>query len=322
MTCPICSNADAAKKPTNRDASIIDCPQCGNFTISGRATAVLNIKDNFATERWKISAWVNEFKPELITTRELETAVNSARPTLHHRADLMLRWITTHYPPGTSFKTGMLMHRKDRPTNDPEYIYNAHIFTEATNLIPAGWNQTFEEMKFMITAVLCDEMKLLSEDNLLNYQVSAKGILYLEGRRESVSSIGFCAMWFSEEVQPLWKEVIEPAITAAGYEALRIDSKQHNGKIDDEIMASIRASKFVVSDFTGSRGGVYYEAGFAHGLGLPVIFMCRESDLKDIHFDVRQYNCILWTPEKLEEAQSQLKNRILATLGQGPKLVQ
>jgi len=114
--------------------------------------------------------------------------------------------------------------------------------------------------------------------------------------------------------------VIEPATRAAGYEPLRIDSKQHNGKIDDEIMASIRASRFVVSDFTGNRGGVYYEAGFAHGLGLPVIFMCREGD--ELHFDIRQYNCIFWKPENFEDAQSQLKNRILATLGQGPKFVQ
>ena len=70
-------------------------------------------------------------------------------------------------------------------------------------------------------------------------------------------------MWFSPDVLPLWTDVIEPATRAAGYEPLRIDSKPHNGKIDDEIMASIRASRFVVSDFTGNRGGVYYEAGFA-----------------------------------------------------------
>ena len=127
-------------------------------------------------------------------------------------------------------------------------------------------------------------------------------------------------MSFSPEVRQLWTDVIKLATRAAGYEPLRIDSKQHNGKIDDEIMASIRAPRFVVSDFTGNRGGVYYEAGFAHGLGLPVIFMCREGD--ELHFDIRQYNCIFWKPENFEDAQSRLKNRILATLGQGPKLVQ
>lgn len=300
MSCPICSNIGATVNPTTNDARIIDCPQCGSFKISGRAIAVLNVQDNFAAERWKISSWVNESKPAIVGTVEIDTALQSAVPSLHHRADRMLRFIVSKYPSGTTF-------------------YDGEVFT---SLMSIGWNANSTETRFMIGSVLCNEMGLLTHTDNRYYRVSPKGFLYLEGRREAVSSVGFCAMWFSEEVQPLWKEVIEPAITAAGYEALRIDSKQHNGKIDDEIMASIRASKFVVSDFTGSRGGVYYEAGFAHGLGLPVIFMCRENDLKDIHFDVRQYNCILWTPEKLEEAQSQLKNRILATLGQGPKLVQ
>ncbi|MDO8455774.1 MAG: hypothetical protein Q7T07_02545 [Burkholderiaceae bacterium] len=189
-------------------------------------------------------------------------------------------------------------------------------------MTPIGWNRTIKETEFMVSEVLCNELGLLVSQDKHSYQVSSKGLLYLEGRRESVSSIGFCAMWFSPDVLPLWTNVIEPATRAAGYEPLRIDSKPHNGKIDDEIMASIRASRFVVSDFTGNRGGVYYEAGFAHGLGLPVIFMCREDALKDMHFDIRQYNCILWTPENLEDAKAQLKNRILATLGQGPKLVQ
>jgi nucleoside 2-deoxyribosyltransferase len=325
MTCPICSNADATNKQQIRDSIIVDCPQCGTFAIANTATYLLENPNNFENDRWKISAWINEFKPEFISSTELETALNSAKPSLHHRAERMLRWIASKYPAGTEFSISTLQHNKLKPIahrfhNQPA---NAHQNqpTGASRLIPIGWNKSLAEMEYMIFEVLCNELKLLISQNNHDYQVSPKGLLYLEGRRESVSSVGFCAMWFSEEVLPLWKEVIEPAITAAGYEAMRIDSKQHNGKIDDEIMASIRASKFVVSDFTGSRGGVYYEAGFAHGLGLPVIFMCRESDLKDIHFDVRQYNCILWTPEKLEEAQSQLKNRILATLGQGPKLV-
>jgi hypothetical protein len=81
-------------------------------------------------------------------------------------------------------------------------------------------------------------------------------------------------------------------------------------------MASISGSRFVVADFTGSRGGVYYEAGFADGLDLPVIFMCREGD--ELHFDIRQYNCIFWKTDGLADARERLKNRILATLGQGP----
>jgi len=189
----------------------------------------------------------------------------------------------------------------------------------ASRLVPIGWNQSIQEMEFMVTEVLLKEMGLLTGDDH-DFQISPKGLIYLEGRRNVVSPTAFCAMWFSQEVLPLWEQVIDPAIRAAGYEPLRIDAKQHNGKIDDEIMASIRSARFVVSDFTGNRGGVYYEAGFAHGLGLPVIFMCREGD--ELHFDIRQYNCIFWQSDHLEDARERLKNRILATLGQGPKSFQ
>src|SRR5271165_6192652 len=75
----------------------------------------------------------------------------------------------------------------------------------------------------------------------------------------------------------------------------RIDRKEHDGKIDDQIIAEIRRSAFVVADFSGHRGGVYYEAGFAHGIGRRVIFTCKQAEIDKLHFDIRQYNTILWT---------------------------
>jgi hypothetical protein len=316
MGCPICSNpsADVRNHPT-RDAAIVDCPQCASFTISRSARAIIGNVD--AGNRWKISAWISQYQPAVLTSSNLDSALNSTLPSLHTRADRMLRWISSNFPPGRQFSLPDLTVLK---RNDSDLIggmtVEGQLERMASRLIPIGWNSSFEEADYMVTEVLCKEMELLVSQNNHDYQVSPKGLLYLEGRKEEASSIGFCAMWFSEEVAPLWTSVIEPATRLAGYEPLRIDGKQHNGKIDDEIMASIRGSRFVIADFTGSRGGVYYEAGFAHGLGLPVIFMCREGD--ELHFDVRQYNCIFWKPDELEDAQARLKNRILATLGQGP----
>lgn len=313
MNCPVCNSgkASAQSHPT-RAASEITCPQCGPFNLSRRAAVNLQTVD--IGERLKVSAWINEFGQSLISFADVDLALASATPSLRHRADRMLRWINDQFPPGKQFSTGDL--------GVSEFSVEVPLFETmvSSRLMPIGWNRTIDETMYMVTEVLCNEMGLLVSQNNHEYQVSPKGLLYLEGSRDAVSSIGFCAMWFSPEVLPLWTQVIEPAIRAAGYEPLRIDSKEHNGKIDDEIMASIRASRFVVSDFTGNRGGVYYEAGFAHGLGLPVVFMCREGD--DLHFDVRQYNCIFWKTEALDEVRDRLKNRILATLGQGPLRVQ
>ena len=77
---------------------------------------------------------------------------------------------------------------------------------------------------------------------------------------------------------------------------------------------------FLVADFTqdapGARGGVYYEAGFAHGLNIPVIFTCRSNVIDKVHFDTRQYNHITWAD--LVELRERLTKRISATLGDGP----
>lgn len=320
MVCPICSNADATEKHHFRDLINVDCRQCGTFKIDNIAVALLNNASNFASDRWKISAWINEFKPEFILSTELEVARDCSVPSLHHRAERMLRLISTTFPPGQEFSLDELGKWKayEQPEGEIYFIGGGNLVS--SHLVPIGWNKTISEMLFMVAEVLCNEMGLLVSQNNHEYKVSPKGLLYLEGRRESISSVGFCAMWFNEEVLPLWVNVIEPAIRLAGYDPIKIDLEPHNGKIDDAIIANIRACKFVVADITGNRGGVYYEAGFAHGLGKDVIFMCRKGD--SLHFDIQQYNCIFWTPEKLEEAQSQLKNRILATLGQGPKLVQ
>ncbi|MFN3076853.1 MAG: hypothetical protein ABT940_08250, partial [Alphaproteobacteria bacterium] len=136
------------------------------------------------------------------------------------------------------------------------------------------------------------------------------------------SQQAFVAMWFDGSMTKVYDDAILQAIQDSGYKPVRIDRKDHNNKIDDEIISEIRRSRFVVADFThgicGPRGGVYYEAGFAHGLNIPVIFTCQKDAVTDVHFDTRQYNHILWTTDKLDEFRAALMNRITATIGDGP----
>ena len=160
----------------------------------------------------------------------------------------------------------------------------------------------------------------------LEYQLSVEGHARLAELDQTVaeSSKAFVAMWFDDSMDEVWENAIKPGIEDAGYEAIRIDRKEHVNKIDDEIIAELRRARFVVADFTqgdgGPRGGVYYEAGFAHGRDVPVIFSCREDVIKDVHFDTRQYNHILWEAKKLDEFRDRLKTRICAVIGDGPRV--
>lgn len=121
----------------------------------------------------------------------------------------------------------------------------------------------------------------------------------------------FVAMWFHEEMSII-DAVISKVIISCGYRPIRIDREEHNNKIDDEIIASINKSKFVICDFTGHRGGVYFEAGYAKGIGLPVIWTCKDNDVDGLHFDTRQYNHILWNDG--DDLDVKLTNRIKATI--------
>jgi hypothetical protein len=57
-------------------------------------------------------------------------------------------------------------------------------------------------------------------------------------------------MWFDPEMAAAFADGVEPAVQANGFDAVRIDRREHNNKIDDEIIAEIRRSRFIVADFT------------------------------------------------------------------------
>jgi len=173
------------------------------------------------------------------------------------------------------------------------------------------------------------ELGLLSDTGshaqLLVFTPAAAGWERIEHlqTREQQSSQAFVAMWFSETMDGAFLQGFEPAITRAGYRPMRIDKKEHVNKVDDEIISEIRRSRFLVSDFTCEpakvRGGVYFEAGFAMGLDIPVIWTVHASSIEDLHFDTRQYNHIVWdTPSDL---YAKLLARIGAIIGDGPLVV-
>ena len=127
------------------------------------------------------------------------------------------------------------------------------------------------------------------------------------------SRIAFVAMSFDPGLNSVFSDGIALAISDAGYDPFRIDRVHHNEKICDRIVAEIRRTRFLVADVTMQRQGVYFEAGFAMALGLPVIWCCHKDDLKNVHFDTRQYNHIVWSEPA--DLRRQLSDRISATIG-------
>ena len=183
------------------------------------------------------------------------------------------------------------------------------------------------------------------------FKVMTKGYQRLRELKRSGKNSKQCfvAMWFTPEMDQVYKTAIKPAIeyTEEGegqprFEAVKIDNVEHVNDVNDEIIAQIRRSRFMVCDLTGYRGGVYFEAGFAYGLGLDVIYTCRKDWLKEeilqdndkkqicklfdskgneiqikkegVHFDLAHRNRIEWEADAPDDFKEKLKNRIKAVI--------
>lgn len=122
----------------------------------------------------------------------------------------------------------------------------------------------------------------------------------------------FVAMWFDKSMEGVYQTGIYSPIKHLGYNPIRVDKVEHNDRIDQKIFEIIRKSRFVVADFTGQRLGVYYESGFAFGLGLPVIHTCKKDSFDDRHFDVLTVNTIVY--DTAEELAEKLMERVQKTI--------
>jgi len=142
-----------------------------------------------------------------------------------------------------------------------------------------AWSDSLkiEEIDFLLDMLIEDgAVKRLSKTGDLSLIVLPKGYSrFAENNSQTANDQVFIAMWFDQSVNSVYENGIEVAVRDCGYRPLRIDQKEHNNKIDDEIIPEIKRSKFIVADFTSEpdkpRGGVYFEAGYAMGMGIPVV---------------------------------------------------
>jgi len=123
------------------------------------------------------------------------------------------------------------------------------------------------------------------------------------------------AMEFGDpELDHVLDTCFRPAVKRAGFELRIATDNQKAGMIDDQLRVALRTSLFVIADLTHRNNGAYWEAGFAEGLGRPVIYTCREADWKQghSHFDTNHLVTVIWDPENLEQAGARLTATIMA----------
>ncbi len=119
---------------------------------------------------------------------------------------------------------------------------------------------------------------------------------------------GFIAMKFGDAVlDPFVESVVKPAVReGVGYSLVDLRNVSRAGVIDNILRAQIRDAAFVLVDLTHDNSGAYWEAGYAEGLGKPVIYICEQTkfDSAKTHFDTNHSTTIMWSASSPEFSTS------------------
>jgi hypothetical protein len=131
------------------------------------------------------------------------------------------------------------------------------------------------------------------------------------------SRTAFMAMKFNEGVMDrVIADCVRPALQRTDFELRILTDQQGAGLIDNQIRAALLAARFVISDLTHGSYGAYWEAGFAEGRGIPVIYTCEKDawEANKSHFDTNHMATIIWDIDALKKAEDALVAMIRATL--------
>jgi hypothetical protein len=300
--CPLCQTTlGQVPLASGTDAWLIQCRNCGHHRFSGTVTRMLGRERLDPIERAVLAHQINRLAHETTVTSEMVTRwrADPRLPDAMERIDLLVLYFASTHRPGERLSVPLADLRARLGCEDSAATH--WVFAQAAGMGYVGHEATSDR-----------------------HTLTARGWQrYRELMREGAgSTVAFMAMKFGDaELDTLFAQHLVPAVAATGFE-LRTVAGDHKtaGSIDNRMRVEIRTSRFMLCDLTHGNRGAYWEAGFAEGLGRPVIYLCRRDVLHDRahvdhpHFDTAHQLITPWSPSTVEDDMAELKAVIRNTL--------
>jgi hypothetical protein len=301
LPCPLCSS-DA----NGRDVSqfrVVECSLCGDFRLSNDAEDEVSLP--------------LEDPEKLALVRHLlrKLQKQQQRPTLDENFFKVAR--KQRLPSPAEACDNLISYLAERSGRRPGAIIYCHLFDVVVcaeiGVVDQG------DLIWIIRTLKEKQLVNEPEGTYNSFNLTIEGWQRFEElqRAHISSNYAFFARKFENDVlDEVVEQCLRPAVEQTGFELRSVT--QRAGLIDAIIEDEIRRCKFLLADLSDHNAGAYWEAGFAEGLGKPVIYICREKkdDGSSIntHFDTDHRHTIRWNPSSLEAASKQLKAVIRNTL--------
>jgi hypothetical protein len=307
--CPICGTPEAKldPDPNGRDAALLTCTFCGSGALSESLVASLeHYRSSSPDASTKLAHALRQMargpNPSLLTSAVAEAILKRPLPRPREQADLLIRWLAENVrAPG-------------------EKIWIQHATHGA--IIGSRSRQGFElvvDHLFSQGLITGNQSKTIGGGDAAHATLSFGGWDRYENLRlgGAIYRKAFMAMKFGDPIlEHVLESAFKPSVKAAGFDLLKLSDVPRAGLIDNRLRAEIQAADFVVADLSHDNLGAYWEAGYAEGLGKPVIYTCElaKFEATRTHFDTNHHLTILWDRTDLEKAGIELKATIRATL--------
>ena len=315
-TCPVCStqiDENEIRSVSGYDSSCFPCPLCGNFNISNPLLSLLpstlnKEKDAVAKISHAIRQMQKNNQTPTLTIDTVNKILERPLPRPREQADLLIRWLAENIEgPGETIWV------------EPKNL-KAIIGSKSDEGFALILNHLFD-----IGFVTGSQAETMGAPGRAHATLSFEGWDYYENLKHggAIYRKAFMAMKFGDPIlDKIVSNVFKPNVKQAGFELVKLDDNPKAGLIDDRLRVEIQSSDFIIADLTHDNHGAYWEAGYAEGMGKPVIYTCEKQKFETVktHFDTNHHLTIVGDQNSPEEAGEALKATIRATLPQLAKL--
>lgn len=325
MNCPVCLNQHSQPADVQEAGGgyRVDCPVCGRYAISEEAWH--DFLDPQSGSGSKLSSLCRARLAHRIRSANANGSPNGPKilwedierfvkdgcpgPTPAEQATNLIRYIGEE-----------VSQSGERLESLPGHLYS---IIGAPNPTLAG-----ELVIELNGRGLVDGIKrqaIGSPPTMMNVNLTLDGweLYEAEKRGRTSGNYGFIAMKFGDPaLDPFVADVVKPAVKARiGYDLVDMRDIARAGIIDNIMRAQIRDSAFVIVDLTHDNSGAYWEAGYAEGLGKPVIYICEKQkfDEAKTHFDTNHCTTVIWSADNADDFSRELVATLRRSLNLFPK---
>ncbi len=307
-SCPICATSATIEDPS-MEVFRVKCYRCGSFDISRNSVDDLPAHAKSWKRTWpaQLSFALRKMQtgdriPVLGSVREIEGIIASTQlPAPHGKGDNLILWMGSEL------------------LDDP----SDYVQRQGPSVLEiTARTGCFDDGDVFYVAKELEDLGFLESHHaksVFRAHLTFRGWeRYDQLQRETVDSrLAFMAMPYGDEtLDRVFNECFSPAVGHTGFDLRRLDAAPEAGLIDNRLRVEIRRSRFLVAELTNDNSGAYWEAGFAEGIGRPVIYTCekRYFDKNRTHFDAQHSATIIWSEGDFAAAAEELKATIRNTL--------